>query len=595
VKVADAWALLGIAPTQDARAVKRAYGRLLKDIDVDADPAAFIRLHGARDLALRWGVETPEWEPQDGIDGADALWPEEEWRTLLDAGGLPAGTGGRGFDLDFAGGLEPAGREPVAGGDARLNAASAALARLLFDPAPPAPDAVEATGIATLAACAEASVDDAATTEEWLLSALAASIPRSDPLIVPAARYFGWEDAVRTRGRRFSIDLHDLLDRRAARDVVARCRAHRDSDHHRALLELAGPPRARLGLFGLGLAKEVRNFLDTVVAPQPMVEHDLDPDNLAWWRGYFERPHLPDHFWWFMLLGPLLLALLLTKTGLIGEAPAQLGFGYAGALAFSFAAILYAAAVTAFAAARERARFWEDYRARHAAPWIVVALLLPPAASLLPGGLPIALGCGAAAVAIGTGGLFATRTPFSEGGAETFVPLGPHGFPRLAAAACVTVALAVPLGVAERICWPMLALCYLGYRGRDLAAMALPALERPTARAIVAGIAALVIAAGGAMFAWAPDLPPPALLVALPSLIVAQHLATAAASPDMRRAGWALRVLAIGFHIFVGERLFRDWLTSIGATLLLFALAYGLVRLALAFASAGRVRAPAAP
>ncbi|WP_157215713.1 hypothetical protein [Flavisphingomonas formosensis] len=46
------WAELGIDPTDDARAIKRAYAGRLKQIDMDADPDAYIALRDARDAAL---------------------------------------------------------------------------------------------------------------------------------------------------------------------------------------------------------------------------------------------------------------------------------------------------------------------------------------------------------------------------------------------------------------------------------------------------------------------------------------------------------------------------------------------------------------
>ncbi|MFN3389649.1 MAG: hypothetical protein ACK40O_12030, partial [Allosphingosinicella sp.] len=58
------WAILGIDPTDDRREVKRAYSRILKTIDVDADPAAFVRLRGALDQALAWGAQL-DWYGDD--------------------------------------------------------------------------------------------------------------------------------------------------------------------------------------------------------------------------------------------------------------------------------------------------------------------------------------------------------------------------------------------------------------------------------------------------------------------------------------------------------------------------------------------------
>lgn len=47
------WDELGIAPSDDAAAIRRAYAARLKTLDVDSDPTAFIRLREAFDAALQ--------------------------------------------------------------------------------------------------------------------------------------------------------------------------------------------------------------------------------------------------------------------------------------------------------------------------------------------------------------------------------------------------------------------------------------------------------------------------------------------------------------------------------------------------------------
>jgi len=48
------WHHLGIAPTADESAIRRAYAKRLRQVRPDVDPAAFQRLVEARDYALRW-------------------------------------------------------------------------------------------------------------------------------------------------------------------------------------------------------------------------------------------------------------------------------------------------------------------------------------------------------------------------------------------------------------------------------------------------------------------------------------------------------------------------------------------------------------
>ncbi len=64
------WDVLGLEPTMDRGAVRRAYAARLKQIDVDRDPAAFIRLREAYESCLRWE------EPNEGYDDVDWDWPD---------------------------------------------------------------------------------------------------------------------------------------------------------------------------------------------------------------------------------------------------------------------------------------------------------------------------------------------------------------------------------------------------------------------------------------------------------------------------------------------------------------------------------------
>ena len=81
------WSLLGIGPTADTSAIRKAYAEKLKAMDVDADVSGFAQLRQARDLALRLARSLEEIAPDgdaqpaggddsDGIEDAATDAPE---------------------------------------------------------------------------------------------------------------------------------------------------------------------------------------------------------------------------------------------------------------------------------------------------------------------------------------------------------------------------------------------------------------------------------------------------------------------------------------------------------------------------------------
>ena len=70
------WAELGIEPTRDAAAIRRAYAAKLKTIPPDEDPQAFARLRQAYERALAWASLAPA--PQAVPPRPDAKGPPPE-------------------------------------------------------------------------------------------------------------------------------------------------------------------------------------------------------------------------------------------------------------------------------------------------------------------------------------------------------------------------------------------------------------------------------------------------------------------------------------------------------------------------------------
>ena len=74
----DCWQILGIEPTDDERAIKRAYAKQLKTTRPDDDAAAYQRLREAFDYAL--AIAPHICIDADGDEDEDAdgdIWPSE--------------------------------------------------------------------------------------------------------------------------------------------------------------------------------------------------------------------------------------------------------------------------------------------------------------------------------------------------------------------------------------------------------------------------------------------------------------------------------------------------------------------------------------
>ena len=89
----DCFATLGIAPTGDVRAIKRAYAGILKTIDLAADPERFARLRADYELALERaprlaGTPPPSAAPI-ALGATPAAQPEQTWAPKHDVDAPP--------------------------------------------------------------------------------------------------------------------------------------------------------------------------------------------------------------------------------------------------------------------------------------------------------------------------------------------------------------------------------------------------------------------------------------------------------------------------------------------------------------------------
>ncbi len=243
------WATLDIDPTTDRSTIRKAYAARLKAMDVDADPDGFATLRAARDAALA-GVAA---DAEPAFDPAPA--PPEP--------------------------VEPETDPEVAAFHDAINAHFHALEALLFPGhnGPPTPEelaAIEHHGLALLADPRLEQVDFAASAERWFAETLSAGIPRSDPLLEPAAATFGWID--RRDDYALSAEALAIVERIGA---IRFTRLLDDPTHrlHSAWVELNRSDARRAPLWNpKGPRKEV---LSLIRDRFPIVEGWLEPRRVA--------------------------------------------------------------------------------------------------------------------------------------------------------------------------------------------------------------------------------------------------------------------------------------------------------------------------
>lgn len=273
------WAQLGLARTDDAGEIRRAYARKLKAIDVDADPDAFVALRQAMEQALweahdaRHARAAPEAEadPMPGEAGeASAVAPvaDSVWQPM--AAPDSAETPGP-YEAP-----NPAETED-------RNARFIAFEHLLFpgeDAPPPDPAALAAALDAILDHPEMETIDHNARVEVWLADALYHAVPRSDPVIGTAIDRFGWAQRLGNWDQPWLLDA--LVRRRDSfrfmQDVATPGHAL-----HKAWRDLQSD-RESLGLFTIGRRGEVERLLGTIRRNYPDAEAALNPLRVSLWE-----------------------------------------------------------------------------------------------------------------------------------------------------------------------------------------------------------------------------------------------------------------------------------------------------------------------
>ena len=567
MKLADQWAVLGIAPTDDPRAVKRAYARTLKTVDVDADPAAFIALRAAMEAATEWGTNTPWWEEDlPDIDLDEVALEEGE-------GALAADSDDDAYDeFDDPENWQNWRPERPAFAGEGPGPAVAELEDLLYAEDAPDPERVHALGQALLAHPDLDHVDRAVAVERWLAEAIASNFPRSDPLIEPALARFAWKDHARLRDWAVGRILQRLDDLHF-RQLLGQ--PHHP--HHRAFQELAGPPRGKLGLFEFGVADDVSDFLG-LLNERPTLESDLNPAGVAWWRDHLAGPHLPRHFgWWWsgtsMLLALAALVALAPAGGLL---PIFLAL-FAAAAALSLAGIRGWAQLAAWRR-RERERHWERERepARGLVFTAALVLALPPLAALLPPTWPAAALSAAFAAALAwkvlRSGWISPEWAEPSNRPRVFLPTA-AALAGLAGAAQLTPAAAAAIGL------PLLLAAWTGSLFYAPLHEAVGASPRPRRVALAIGALLTLAAAAAALgFTLGEAVRPPIVFALVPCAIVAAHLATAWSDVDAHIFEWPLRAVLIILYWTAPALSAGGFLAIVFTLVACYGLGYALIR-----------------
>jgi hypothetical protein len=293
------WSRLGIDPTSDKAAIRKAYADVLRAINPDEDIAGYAELRRARDHALWLAAQAeraPEPEPDadegelyglgtlddDVGDDDAALWDDDPADAWWDVGG-PAQAEG---PVDTA----PAPAPELTEAQQRAQAAWNRMLAVLYPDGEPSDGAVSHAeldeGLAALdvliARAEEADIEEHDALDSALAELFARTWPRSAPFVEPANVAFHWI------GEAGSLDERPAL--RFLNDRIKGMRFHekvQQPDHplHKAWAELSRPGRAGV-LDRLRVKRlDVHKLLVGVRERYPELEAFLDPERVASWEG----------------------------------------------------------------------------------------------------------------------------------------------------------------------------------------------------------------------------------------------------------------------------------------------------------------------
>lgn len=288
------WDRLGIDPTKDKAAIRKAYADILRATDLDADIDGYATLRRARDAAL-WHADQPDRdEPgalhEDGTGEGDLYGlgslDDDDW-------------GAQDKDWDDSPATQPP--QSVAGpgpdpapelneAQQRAQAAWNTMLDLLYPGGEPSEAAVTHAeldeGLAAMAVlisrAEEADLVEHDALDTALAELFARTWPRSAPFVEPASAAFRWLDEAGALEERYALRfLNDRIKGMRFHENVQR------PEHplNKAWVELSRPGRASFADRLRVKRLEVHKLLTGIRDRYPELETYLDPERVASWEG----------------------------------------------------------------------------------------------------------------------------------------------------------------------------------------------------------------------------------------------------------------------------------------------------------------------